>query len=317
MNNYLHIYKDEFGNKVFRYHFPSITSLVEYLRTAPVNYKNFTRLASETPDNSRSNIHRGESLEDTLNHLIYGYSDTYSEYREKSRIDRIHIETPMDYSRVRAVRSYVGSRVDIEAYVNGLEKNMLRPVRAVSKNIITFNYDLGNKGYVPENQIINRGMIAMLIIKALEQNNFSVNLNSYILHKNRQYDKEGREERYIAYEEGELEVLYVTLNLKDADLPLNEAKCVGPFMRPEFQRRGISRLTETTPGLNKYWYTNRYGYLLPEKERDLVFKTRPGDITFGNTVEMGIKGEDLEKDLESAIKYLHLDDIITLKKRLH
>lgn len=320
MTNYLRIYNNEFGNKIFRYHFPSITALVEYLRTAPVNREIFTRLASEVIETEEEKQHSygleskrhgfGEPLEDTLNHLIYGYSDTYSEYRAKSNVDRIHIETPIDYTRVKSVRSYVGNRVDINAYVNGIAKNMLKPVRTVPKTHITVNYNLAYPGVMTEAQITNCGMIAMILIKALEQNNFSVNLNSYVLQHNTFKDDRNKIDKSKPWE-----ILYVTINLKDFDMPLNESKCIGPFMRVEFKTRAIFRLIETT-ALDKTWNEN-YGYIVKDDERDRIIKVRPGDITFDNPKEMGIKGNDLEADLEATINYLNLGDIITLRKRLH
>ena len=180
MSKYFRIYTDIDGTTVYRYHFPSLVELVEYLRTTEVCHESFPRIHSEEKDKPNKPF-RGEPLEDTLNHLIYGYNQTYQEYCEQSKIGEIKIIKEIDYSRVRPVRSYSGSRVDVNAYLNGSDKCMLRAVRSVPKQFKNINYDLSYKASAKPSQIVNRGMICMLLIKALEQNNISVNLNCFNL----------------------------------------------------------------------------------------------------------------------------------------
>ncbi len=302
MNKYLNVYFDSEGNKVFRYHVPSLSSLVGYLKETPVCRESFSRICSEE-SSAESQTDYGESLEETLNHLISGYADTYAEYRQKCHIDSLRVDTPIDYTRARTVHSYVGNRVDIQAFVDGRPRNMIKKERIAPKNQINFNYDLSFKAIVTDQIIMNRGMIAMTIIKALEQSNFNVNLNCFVL----VHEK-------VAEEKHQREILYLTINLKDMDLPLNELKCVGPMMRIEFYRRCIFRLIETTP-VDRVWNIG-YGWSFRDDERDKILKPGIDDITFGNPLTMGIEGKDFNEDLERTIDYLNLGDLITLRKRL-
>lgn len=311
MDKYFRIYKDMDGNTVFRYHFPSIVELVNYLRIAKPNHKVFTTLFSELPDEKGKNF-RGESLEDTLNHLIYGYHQTYEEYLEKSKMREIEILREIDYGRVRPIKSYSGSRVDIDAYLNGEDKCMLRAARVVSNQFKTINYDLSHKASISESQIFNRGAICMLLINALEQNNIRVNLNCFnLLEQSINPDTSKRNNQPTKQKE----IFYVTINLKDVDETLNEPMCIGPFTRIEFFRRGIFRLLETSP-VNEAWKIS-HGYVVKDvKNIERIIEASPNDLTFHDAESMGIKGEDLKDDFETVIKHFGLEDVVRLRKTL-
>ncbi len=303
MSKYLRIYKDIDGTTIYRYHFPSLLELVNYLRTTEVRHDIFPIIHSERIDKPDKPFF-GEPLDATLDHLIYGYNQSYAEYREQSQIGKIEIEQEIDYSRVRPVRSRSGSRVDVNAYLNGSDKCMLRAVRSVPKQFRTINYDLAYKAATKKEVIVNRGMICMLLIKALEQNNISVNLNCF----NLLY-------QVIDKETGKTEMIYTTINLKDVDRTLNESMCIGPFNRPEFVRRVIFRLIETTP-VNKAWQVE-YGHVLKDSAKlKRIIGAGEDDITFENPENMGIKGEDIYDDFESVVKYLKLEDVVKLRKIL-
>lgn len=319
MDKYFRIYKDIDGSTVFRYHFPSLVSLVEYLKTAEPNREVFTTLFSELPDERGKNF-RGESLEDTLNHLIYGYNQTYEEYLEKSKMREIEIFSEIDYGRVKPIRGYSGSRVDINAYLNGEDKCMLRAVRSVPKQFKTINYDLSYKASITESQIFNRGAICMLIISALEQNNISVNLNCFnLLEQVINQDETKRYAQPVKKKEilvpKKKEILYVTVNLKDVDETLNEPMCIGPFNRKEFLRRVIFRLLEVSP-VDKAWRVG-HGYVIKDvKEIERIIEASPDDLTFHDPDQMGIKGDDLAEDFEAVVDYFKLEDVIKLRKTL-
>ncbi len=303
MDKYFRVYKDIDGSTIFRYHFPSLIELVEYLKTAEPHREIFPTLYSELPDDPHEHF-RGESLEDTLNHLIYGYDQTYEKYREKSKMGEIEIIQKSDFGRMKSVRGYSGSRVDINAYLNGEEKCMLRAVRGAPKQFKTINYDLSHKAHSSESEIFNRGAICMLLINAIEKNNISVNLNCFHLLEQKLKSKDGKRE-----------IIYITINLKDVDMALNEPMCVGPFSRVEFLRRVIFRLVETTP-VSPDWRIS-HGYLLKDhKEIERIIGAQPGDLTFHELGSMGIKGEDFITDFETVIKYFELEDVVKLRKTL-
>lgn len=313
MTKYLNTYYDQNGNPIFHYHFPSLSSLIDYLKTAPIYKASFYRLFSEELNKRDDRNDRGEPFDITLEHMISGYRETYSEYREKSQVDRIKIDVPTDFTRVKNVRSYVGSRVDVQAYANGIERCMIKPVRRAPKKQITVNYELSYKGSITREQVMNRGMIAMLIVKALEQSNFNVDLNCYVLLQE-ELVKDEKQGKLFKEEKTKKEIFYMTINLKELNLPLNELKCIGPMMRIEFLKRCIFRLIETTP-LDRVW-NNYYGHEVPEQERDRIIKAGLDDITFASPYKMNIKGKDLEEDLQNSIDYLNLNNIISLRKRL-
>lgn len=299
MNNYLKVYRDSNGHKVLKYTFPSITSLVQYLKDTPVNMRVFGGYICSEIDTEPE--FRGEPLKDTLEHLIYGYNQDYQHYREISNVSDIRFSQDIGQIPPRSIRSYVGSRVDIPAYVYGSPRNMRRVVRVGQRKIINFYFQLSYPAGTKEEEIINRGIIAMQLIKALENVGYSINLIGFEL------DQESYRD--------EKEIFYVTINLKDADLTLNESKCIGPFMRKEFLRRVLFRLLETAD-VSEYWSVS-YGSTLPLREARGIMNFSDDDIVFGSPKELGIKGNDIYTDLESTIDTLKLNNEITLKKRLH
>lgn len=298
MNKYLKIYRDSLGRKVFKYSFPSITSLVQYLKDTPVNMKVFGGYICSEIDTEPE--FRGEPLKDTLEHLIYGYNQDYKHYREISKVSDIRFSQGIGEIPPRSIRSYVGSRVDIPSYVYGSPRNMRRVVRVGQKKIINFYFQLSYPAGTKETEIINRGIIAMQLIKALENVGYSINLIGFEL------DSESLRD--------DKEIFYVTINLKDADLTLNESKCIGPFMRKEFLRRILFRLLETAD-VSDYWSVS-YGSTLPVKEAVGIMNLRDEDIIFGSPKELGIKGSDIYTDFETTIDKLKLNNEITLRKRL-
>ncbi len=298
MNKYLKIYRDSLDRKVFKYTFPSITSLVQYLKDTPINMKVFGGYICSEIDTEPE--FRGEPLKDTLEHLIYGYNQDYKHYREISKVSDIKFNQGIGEIPPRSIKSYVGSRVDIPAYVYGSPRNMRRVVRVGQKKIINFYFQLSYPAGTKENEIINRGIIAMQLIKALENVGYSINLIGFEL------DTESLRD--------DKEIFYVTINLKDVDLTLNESKCIGPFMRKEFLRRIMFRLLETAD-VSDYWSVS-YGSTLPVKEAVDIMNLRDEDIVFGTPKELGIKGSDIYTDFEATIDKLKLNDEITLRKRL-
>lgn len=308
MNKYLNIYYDSTGAKVFRYHFPSLIALVDYLKTAPVYKESFPYELYSEIENKPGRKTRGESLEVTLEKLISGYTEDLKKYRENSCINQIHIDIPIDYTRVRSSRSYVGSRVDMQPFIEGNPQCMIKKQRTVPKNNITVNYELSHKSITEPDILRNNGMCAMLIIKALEQNNFNVNLNCYLMVREKDIQKSDKKCDH------DREIFYFSINLKDYDLPLDERKCIGPMMRIEFYRRAIFRLMETTP-LHRKW-SIAYGYEMKDEEKAIIFKPGIDDITFNYSLIERLSGSNLEDDLETTINYLGIQDLVSLRKRL-
>lgn len=298
MSSYLKVYRDDLGRKVFKYTFPSISSLVQYLKDTPVNMGVFGGYICSEIDTEPE--FRGEPLRDTLEHLIYGYNQDYRYFREISKVSDIRFSQEIGEIPARSIRSYVGSRVDIPAYVYGSPRNMRRVVRVGQKKIINFYFQLSYPAGTKEEEIVNRGIIAMQLIKALENVGYSINLIGFEL------DTESlRDDR---------EIFYVTINLKDVDLTLNESKCIGPFMRKEFLRRVLFRLLETAD-VSDYWAVS-YGSTLPIKDARNIMNFKDDDIVFGSPKELGIKGSDIYTDFTSTIDHLKLNNEITLRKRL-
>lgn len=308
MNNYLNVYDDESGNKVFHYEFPSLYALVRYLKTSEVNRAVFGLSPASESNRGPDKILYGEPLEDALEHTINGYHHEYSSLKELCKFDNLVFNIDTEAQRNRTYKSYIGSRVDVPAYVNGSPKNMRRLKRYDERKIIDFYFSLSYGFHITENQIINRGIIAIHLIKSLEEMGYCVNLKAFEL------DTEFLSQNRSDENRNKKEVFYVVIHLKDFEVPLNESKCVAPFIRKEFLRRIMFRLLEVTP-VSKCWGQS---YGRPEKEEDIRkrFNLKENDIYFGTPEELGIKGEDLATDYQTVINKFGLSDSMAVTKRL-
>ncbi len=325
MRDCLKIYEDKEGHRHFDYYFPSISSFVKYTREAPINDKIFTRFkrASE----STLLAYGTDTLEETFDHLINGYHTQYPEYRRMSQIKNISFYRPIEEINETTVLSYDGGYVDINAYLAGEAKCMRKTVYQETRSFINFYIQLLLSSDVTEKENINRGIIALEIIRELELSGVSVNIIGIA-------GLEAKNDDYI-------EEMLVKIILKSANMPFNESKCIGPLTRVEFPRRAIMRLIEATPFDMKVakHLQSSYGRA---KEFDEIKPTLPlkkGDIYLGNPRLLGIRpgytierkdrfkkesepmrymihGKDIYEDFETTLECLKLKDVIKLKKRL-
>lgn len=325
MRDYLNIYEDKEGYRHFDYYFPSLSSFVKYTREAPINEKIFTRFkrASE----STLLAYGSDTLEETFDHLISGYHNQYPEYRRISQIKNISFYRPIEEINETTVLSYDGGYVDINAYLAGDAKCMRKTVYQETRSFINFYIQLLFSSDVTEKENIHRGIIALEIIRALEQSGVSVNIIGIagLVTQNDNYREE----------------MMLKINLKSSNMPFNESKCIGPLTRIEFPRRAIMRLVETTPFDFSLADDLRLTYGRAKEFDDLkpILPLKQGDIYLGNPRYLGIRpgytiekkerfkksseakryiirGEDIYKDFETTLECLQLENVIKLKKRL-
>lgn len=304
--------------RLYKYHFSSIADVVNYLKDEPeINTQTFKELMSKSPQSFY-----GESLEITLDKLINGYQQEYKNFL--SMVGSISCESIEQSYRSKSYRSYVGSRVDIPAYVAGSPRNMRRILRHEEKKIKTVWFKLTGNASIKPMQTANRGIITMKLIKALENAGYYVDLRAFELEQcdkksGGNYFLEADKRRMSNTKTPDREIFYLTLNLKDLESALNESKCIGPFMCREFQRRCLFRIIETTP-LSWYWGRS-YGWPLKPEEDKEILGVKEEDIYIGDANYLGVKGENLNDDINIMIKKLGLENIVvsnnankTLKK---
>lgn len=300
MNNFLTIKETPKGDKLFYYHFPSIYSLTQYIKSHKTNEDVFTNYPLSLKNDPYSIEFFGEPLEDAINHMLSGYNADYREYKELANINTIKYETIPSTSRARTVRSYVGSRVDIDAFASGSPKNMRRLVRDGERKKINVYFSLSYKASDDIQSVINRGIIAIQLMKLFEERGYDINLKAFSLDSVEVGNKR--------------EYMFVEVRLKDFEVPLNESKCVGPFIRKEFLRRIIFRLLEVSD-VSPNWRSD-YGNPVDDDEIREFLNLKEGDILFGSPRNLGIKGISIVDDINSTLSSLGLNEDIKVTKRL-
>ena len=143
-------------------------------------------------------------------------------------------------------------------------------------------------------QVLNRAIIITNILTALEKAGYSVDLNAFEL----------------SVKDNEL--CYIIVQIKRHGERMNMSALYKTLCRVEFLRRILFRILETLDVKN-YWGSG-YGSTCFKDFTKKVLNLGSHDIFFDQPGLMGIEGDDLAEDFESAINYLNLEDKIDIEK---
>jgi len=107
------------------------------------------------------------------------------------------------------------------------------------------------------------------------------------------------------------QILYIDMILKSAGERINLQKFYFAFCNPSFLRRIILRVKETTPGLDRLW-RNSYGYCMDKTEIKKILGIEENNIFINWPQQMGVKGENIEEDIENFLNRIILGDYIKI-----
>ena len=158
----------------YKMYFGSIGEVQNFLRFDPdINSEIFYEQKSK----SSSVDFAGAPLEVAIQYLIGGYSENYEQFLSMARqLEQINKKK----ARVRkTTTSFVGQRPNVPAYIAGAPKNMYRLERTEEKKLKRIWMKVTYESSTTEEQIRNRGIIALNLINLLEMNNYMVDFRLF------------------------------------------------------------------------------------------------------------------------------------------
>ncbi len=276
------------GNlSVFRADFKSLSQLHLFLNSNPeVNTNIFYNQKSIKAPVEFA----GEELPVAIEYCLGGYEKDFSMFvRLKKDLDRV---TVRHVRSRKTIPSMVGFRPNVPAFVAGAPKTMYRMERVKEKKFITIYFNLAYSNNTTEEQVRNRGILTLNLIKILENNDYGVSLKVF-------------ETSMVGNE-----VFVTTIGISRPGQLLDVKKCYYPLCGREFLRRITSRIKESMP-FKENWHMG-YGSLLSDKETRLIMNIPRDGIMINSPDIMGIKGQDIYEDADNFLAKLNLDKSIVV-----
>ncbi|MDD4624337.1 MAG: hypothetical protein PHX40_03095 [Bacilli bacterium] len=278
------------GKIWYKAHFSSLMALHNYLKSNPkINTRIFETRQSISDDES----FHGEPLDTAITYLKGGYKKNFKDFIALKRELDSRIVFNSTYSDFE--KTTVGSRICIPNVLAGSPKFMIKPAKEKQLKFVDVYYNLGYPQFASDEVIRNRGLIALNLIKILENNDYRVNLTTFKLLK--VYDKE---------------YMYISIILKNQNDLLNVSQCYFPFVGVEFNRRIMFNLIETMNVRESYWQ-NSYGTHIKNDETRERLELPKNAILIGFPSQMGIT-DDLNESFNNVMENIDIDKYVKIKK---
>lgn len=272
---------DTTGYKLFYQQYNSLEDFLRAIIQMPINYQVF-----ESPSSKRymPDFHYLKSFEEAWNKCYYGDNENYENFKMKfDYLKKIYNDT----QTLKKENNIYGFCPNIPKYLYGNPKNMINNHYISSPKpsiIVTINLSYNHN--TNHSQIINRGILTLILIDNLEKNyNIKFNL--------------------IACSTIENEMIYIEILLKNETAKLNLKKMYFPLVNPDFLRRLLFRSIETVFGISKSW-EDTYGTSYYPSEYDK--KYLENTIYISTPKKMGIEGRNLKEDYNNFMNYLNSQD---------
>ena len=271
----------------YKMYFGSIGEVQQFLNSKPeINTEIFYEQKSQTA----SVEFAGAPLETAINYLIGGYNENYDQFLALAKqLEQVNKKS----AKVRkTTTSFVGQRPNVPAYVAGAPKNMFRLERTEEKKLKRIWMKVTYEASTTEEQIRNRGIIALNLINLLEMNNYMVDF------------------RLFEVCSVESEIFKCEIDLKKPGERLFPRLCYYPMCGKSFVRRVLCRIKESMPF--KCGWGLSYGVVLNEKVTRMLMDIKEDDIYIGSPSEMNIDGRDIYVDADAFLDKIGISDKIVL-----
>ena len=271
----------------YKMYFDSIGAVQTFLAGDPdINSEVFYELKSRTA----SVEFAGAPLPDAINYCIGGYSDNYDQFLSLAKqLEQVNKKNV----RVRkTVTSFVGQRPNVPAYIAGAPKNMYRLDKTEEKKLKRIWMKVTYEASTTEEQIRNRGIIALNLINLLEMNNYMVDFRLF---------------EVCSVDD---EVFRCEIELKKPGQRLFPRLCYYPMCGKAFVRRVLCRIKESMPFKGGWGLS--YGVVVNEKVTRMLMDIGDEDIYIGSPSEMNISGEDIYVDADAFLDKIGISDKIVL-----
>jgi len=265
-----------------RNYFENLDVLVNYIRnTQP--YREKWSMASELRPTAEEDFWQLASLDAALD-MCFNYS---SDLIEEIGADYNFHFPHFDYSHKREIEeSCYGFRPNVNKALRGSPTSMYKLVRKEKKKIINLNFNAAVNYRVSKEKIVNRGIITIFLIKALEQIGIRCNLNYFML-----------------VNVG-VEYILIQLNLKEPSQLLDAYMCVYPFCHSDFLRRVFFAVEERVDTKFPAAWRKYYGNVCNINDTRKILDLDEREILIGTPKDLGIVGASLDEDIKNYLRSL-------------
>lgn len=275
--------------RFYKMNFRNLYDLYNYLNSKPrINSTVFSTLESENGDKDFAGVSYNTALRNLIKDPNKGYSDFLN---VASTIDNYSTSYVQEYIVENSVS---GGFIDIPAYCS-CNPLCYRSTKSIyTPKFIKLNVQLSYTWSTTKSQVINRALIIISLVNALEKAGYIVEINEFELSE------------YCD------ELVNINVNVKNNDQSLNKASLYKTLCNVEFLRRILFRVLETSD-VRENW-ENGYGSTCDEKLTREVLKIKKGDIFINQPYELNIWGDNLINDLENTLECLNLSDKIDVDR---
>lgn len=275
--------------KIFLTRFSNLYEIYEFLKSDyEINHRVFTELSSITGSYDFAGIPYEEAVEDLINFDDDKYADFLTIVKELARVKRGYKH---EYEMHRTL---AGGHLNIPAYSSGSPLCYETYERVKKPKFITIYANLSYPWHTSKNQVLNRTIILVSIINALEKNGYNVNLNTFELSENIR------------------ELINIVVTVKRHGERTNLQTLYKTNCHVEFLRRILFRVLETM-AVEEDWQTG-YGKTCSPDFTRCALNVGKDDIVFGTPGNLGIKGNDLNEDFVACLKKLNLSDYFDIRE---
>lgn len=276
------------GNRIYHYEFETLHQFLNETRAAKFNERVFDVHNPSSRGNSAS--WAGTSTyEEAVELCQKGWSENFDKLvRLKKRIDE-KVLSPI--VKPRQISDIVGYNPSVPDWLLGNPLNMWNSSK---KQVPTFMDIYLNMAYncgTGRDEIFNRGIVVQSLVDALQDRGYIVRFKTCIC---------------VEYDD---EVIFAVFRLKGEGEKLNIRKTYFPLCHPAFFRRLVFRLMETTPVTHTGWESG-YGRTTDSDDLREIINPGPNDIVITQPSEIGVRGYDIDDDLEAILKFTNLQEIL-------
>ena len=191
------------------------------------------------------------------------------------------------------VKALSGSRICLNSFITNNPKRFYRLERELEKKFITIHVNLSYNASITKDQILNRGALIYNLVKMLEDNNYVVELKTFVLLKISD------------------EICYIKVRLKNRTEKFNLKNGVFPLLSVDFNRRIIFRVIESLNVKNTKWGTLYGSYINDFLTKELLSLSE-NDIYVPAPSDLGIEGMNLRDDIDSFLDYVNIKKYVNV-----
>lgn len=276
---------------IYKASFNSLYDLYNYLKSDPeINSETFPVSYSINNPSNFAGKSYSEALEDLVK--ILDVNDETLLKLKKNLLTAKNISV----DKYRTVKSIGGGRVNIHDYMVGAPICYEVDEKIEQPKFVKMHVSLGYACDTSFEQVLNRAIIIINIVNALERAGYKVDLNTYELCIN------------------EDELLYIVVKIKRFNEIMNKSSLSKVLCNVEFLRRILFRVLETLSVKNPAWGQN-YGLVCDNDEIvKSVLKMEKDDIYIPQPNKLNIQGNNLYDDFVSAIHELNLESFFDIRE---